>query len=92
MLRNVKGAAEAVVANVAAGIFQIPFSLTRSAEQVGNLLRKYSDSRIDFADACLIQLASDFHIPDILTLDRDFEHYRWGRNKAFRMLVPLDGR
>jgi len=91
LLRNVKGAAEAVVANVAAGIFQIPFSLTRSAEQVGDLLRKYSDSGIDFADACLIQLATDFHIPDILTLDRDFEHYRWGRNKAFRMLVPLDG-
>jgi len=92
LLRNVKGAAAAVVANVAAGIFQIPFSLTTSAEQVGDLLRKYSDSGIDFADACLIQLATDFHIPDILTLDRDFEHYRWGRNKAFRMLVPLDGR
>jgi predicted nucleic acid-binding protein len=92
LLRNLNGAAEAVVANVAAGIFQVPFSLTRSAEPVRDVLRKYSHSGIDFADACLIQLATDLRIPDILTLDRDFEHYRWGRNNAFRMLVPLDGR
>jgi hypothetical protein len=29
-------------------------------------------------------------IGDILTLDRDFAVYRWGRNKAFRML-PNEG-
>ena len=40
LLRNVKGAAAAVVANVAAGIFQIPFSLTTSAEQVGDLRQR----------------------------------------------------
>ena len=90
LLRNVKGAAEAVVANVAAGIFQISFSLAQSASQVRSVLNKYRDTGIDFADACLIHLASDLRIADILTLDRDFEHYRWGRNHAFRMLVSLD--
>jgi predicted nucleic acid-binding protein len=54
LLRNLNGAAEAVVANVAAGIFQVPFSLTRSAELVRDVLRKYSDSSIDLADVCLI--------------------------------------
>lgn len=92
LLRNVKGAAEAVVANVAAGVFQVSFSLVRCASQVQEILSKYSDSGIDFADACLIQLASDLRMPDILTLDRDFERYRWGRNHAFRMLVSLNGR
>jgi len=90
LLRNVKGAAEAVVANVAAGIFQISFSLARSASQVQDVLNKYRDTGIDFADACLIQLATDLRVADILTLDRDFEHHRWGRNHAFRMLVSLD--
>lgn len=89
LLRNLKGASEAVVENVSAGIFQVPFSLANSAERVCEILRKYHDSNIDFADACLIQMASELRTPDILTLDRDFEHYRWGKNNPFRMLVSL---
>jgi alpha-tubulin suppressor-like RCC1 family protein len=26
---------------------------------------------------------------DILTLDRDFEVYRWGSNRRFRLLIRL---
>jgi len=92
LLRNLKGAAEAVVANVAAGVFQIPFSLTLSAAAVRDDLRKYDDSQIDFADACLIQLAADLRVPEILTLDNDFQHYRWGRDNPFRMLIPISSR
>ena len=90
LLRHLQGAAEAVVANVAAGLFQVPFSLKDSPQTIGDILRKYRDGGIDFADACLIQLATDLRSADILTLDRDFEHYRWGRNNVFRMLIPLD--
>lgn len=86
LLRNLAGAAEAVIENVAAGIFQIPFQLSREAAGVKQVLRKYRDRRIDLADACLIRLADEFGTADILTLDGDFAIYRWGRNKAFRML------
>lgn len=88
LLRNLKGAADAVLANVSAGIFRLPLSLSISADSVRNVLRKYHDSEIDLADACLIHLASELRAPDILTLDSDFEHYRWGRNNAFRVLIP----
>jgi hypothetical protein len=27
---------------------------------------------------------------DILTLDSNFKHYRWRRNRRFRMLIPLE--
>jgi predicted nucleic acid-binding protein len=86
LLRSLAGAAEAVIENVAAGIFQIPFHLPREAAGVQRILRKYRDRRIDLADACLIQLADEFGSGEILTLDRDFSIYRWGKNKAFRML------
>lgn len=86
LLRNLRGAAEAVVDNVAAGVFQIPFQLSSEAASVKQVLRKYQDRKIDFADACLIRLADEFGSADILTLDRDFAVYRWGRNKAFRIL------
>ena len=72
--------------NVIAGIFQIPFQFSRECSGVRNILRKYRDRKIDLADACLIQLAEEFGTGDILTLDKDFAIYRWGRNKAFRLL------
>jgi predicted nucleic acid-binding protein len=86
LLRKITGASEAVIENVAAGIFQIPFQLYNEAAGVRQILRKYRDRQIDLADACLIRLADEFGTGDILTLDGDFAVYRWGRNKAFRML------
>ena len=86
LVRNLPGAPEAIIANVGEGIFQIPFQLSREAVGVRSILRKYQDRAIDLADACLIHLANEFETGDILTLDRDFEIYRWGRNKGFRRL------
>jgi predicted nucleic acid-binding protein len=86
LLRNLAGAPEAVIENVAAGIFQVAFQLSREAAAVKQVLRKYRDRKIDLADACLIRLADELGIADILTLDQDFAIYRWGKNKAFRML------
>lgn len=86
LLRNVPGAAEAVVENVAVGIFTVPFQLSQEAAAVNRILRKFRDRKIDLADACLICLADQFQTSDILTLDKDFEVYRWGRNNPFRIL------
>jgi predicted nucleic acid-binding protein len=86
LLRNLSVASEAVIENVAAGIFQIPFQLSRESAGVKQVLRKYRDRKIDLADACLIRLADEFGTADILTLDEDFLIYRWRKNKPFRML------
>jgi predicted nucleic acid-binding protein len=90
LLRNLSGAPEAVIENVVAGIFQVPFQLSRHAAGVKQVLRKYRDRKIDLADACLIRLADEFETADILTLDKDFQIYRWGRNKPFRLLLDLN--
>jgi predicted nucleic acid-binding protein len=90
LLRRLSGAAETVLENVERGVFQIPFQLSRAAAPVRNLLHKYRDLPADFADACLIHLADELNTEDILTLDRDFERYRWRRNRVFRLLVALD--
>jgi predicted nucleic acid-binding protein len=89
LLRRVYGAAEAILANVEAGTFQIPFRLAGSTSHLRRVLRKYRDRQVDLADACLIQLAADINCGDILTLDSDFKVYRWGSNKSFRLLIPL---
>jgi len=90
LLRGMPGAAEAVLENVERGVLQIPFQLSRSAAPVRAILGKYRDRPADFADACLIYLADELNTGDILTLDPDFEFFRWRRNRPFHLLVPLD--
>ncbi len=89
LLRSLPGAPEAVLENVAAGIFQVPFQLSRDAPGVKQVFRKYRDCKIDLTDACLIRLADEFETPDILTLDKDFAIYRWRKNKLFRILPTM---
>jgi len=90
LLRGLPGAADTILENVERGVFQIPFQLSRAAPPVRSILRKYRDLAPDLADACLVQLAEELDTGDILTLDRDFESYRWRRNRPFNLLVPLD--
>jgi predicted nucleic acid-binding protein len=81
---------EVLLTNVKSGLFGIPFRIAESALEVLEILGKYRDTPADFADACLIAMANQLGTGDILTLDGDFKHYRWRRNRAFNLLIPLD--
>jgi predicted nucleic acid-binding protein len=89
LLRDLKGAAAAVVENVDRGVFLVPYRLSGNAAGVVRLMRKYADVPMDFADACLVDMASDFQSGRILTLDADFRVYRWGRNRPFDLLLAI---
>jgi predicted nucleic acid-binding protein len=87
LLRGIPGAPLDVLHNVKQGIFQIPFRLTAHISSIATLMRKYADVPMDFADACLVELANQCRTGRILTLDSDFEIYRWGRNRPFELLL-----
>jgi predicted nucleic acid-binding protein len=61
------------------------------AEQIfraAALMRKYSDTPMDFADATLVLLAEAIGILDILTLDRlGFSTYRTAKGKKFHLIL-----
>jgi uncharacterized protein len=89
ILRDVEGAAEAILHSVATREFLIPIRLADAAVPVRRIMAKYRDRKIDLADAFLIHLADEFSTGDILTVDRDFRIYRWGKNNHFQILVDL---
>jgi uncharacterized protein len=89
LLRFTHGAADDILASVEEGVLEIPFRLSDFAAPVRRVMTKYRD-QADFADACLIHMADQLDTGDILTLDRDFAHYRWRRNRSFNLLIPLD--
>lgn len=90
LLRFTPGAAEDILASIDQGVLEIPFKLSESAGAVRAIMKKYRDMPADLADACLITMADQLDIGDILTLDSDFKHYRWRRTRRFNLLVPLD--
>lgn len=86
LLRKLPGAVEAVLENVERGAFQIPYRLADDVAAVSRLITRYADVPMDFADACLVRLASAYETGRILTLDSDFLVYRWGKNRPFELL------
>jgi predicted nucleic acid-binding protein len=53
------------------------------------LVRKYHDRPMDFADAALVHIAQRESIATVFTIDHDdFETYRIGGRKRFRILPP----
>jgi predicted nucleic acid-binding protein len=89
LLRKLAGAPETILENVEKGVFQVPFAINRSSGPVRSLLRKYRNRPIDFADACLIRLAEELNTGQILTLDSDFQFYRWKKAKPFEFLISV---
>ena len=87
LLRELPGAADAVLENVERGAFEIPFRLDRAGKAIRVLMRRYANVPMDFADACLVYMADELDTGRILTLDDDFGVYRWRRSRVFDRLL-----
>ena len=65
------------------GALLVPMT-TERLHRCGDLMARYADTPMDFADASLVALADEFAIGRILTLDRrGFETYRWRQARSF---------
>ena len=67
------------------GVVIYPIDLA-AIKRIKQLVLKYSDLPMDFADACLVYLAEKLKIDTILAIDRDFSVYRIRGRKKFRII------
>ncbi len=67
------------------GATLIPSTL-RTLGRCRELMEKYSDLPMDFADATLVVLSEEIDTDFVFTTDRDFTIYRRGRHRPFRIL------
>ncbi|MFU8859114.1 MAG: type II toxin-antitoxin system VapC family toxin [Cyclonatronaceae bacterium] len=78
---------------VAASSMEI-FDLTRPPElqEAAALMKRYSDTPMDFADATLVLLAEAIGVHDILTLDRrGFAVFRTRENRSLLNVLDVGG-
>ena len=87
-LRAGGGDPELFVDFLVAGRIQVTdFCQVPDLRRASRLMAKYVDTPMDFADATLILLAEAIDSGEILTFDhRGFSTYRFGRNRAFRVV------
>ena len=69
------------------GVYSIAMAAGDHWAAIEGLMKKYTDRPISLADACLIRCAEIHQESRILTFDRDFTVYPWGRKRKFDILA-----
>ena len=79
------GGKEALCGLLERAIITVEFSFTDQIAETIRLLRRYDDTPMSFADACLVRIAEQIHDAVVFTTDSDFRTYR----KNGRQIIPL---
>jgi predicted nucleic acid-binding protein len=73
---------------VSRGVLAIHFDLETSLDRVLALMRKYSDTPMDFVDACLVSLSETKRDCRLITVDSDFQVYRRFERQVIPLIIP----
>ncbi len=77
-----------VLGLLAAGVLNIAYSVRGDESNVAELMAKYADRPMDFADACLVRMSEQHPNCEVLTVDSDFLVYRRHGSKAIKVTHP----
>jgi len=71
------------------GLLVSRFDTQTAAPRLAELVRKYTDRSMDFADACLVYMSEQTKDCKVVTIDRaDFAVYRRHGREAIPLLLP----
>ena len=88
LLKRARHDQEKLFALIESGFLRSDFDLHAEHRAVRTLMRRYADTPISFADACLVRM-SEIHSPSVVwTLDRDFSVYRQHGRQTIPLITP----
>jgi len=68
-------------------VVEIVPASTMSLKKTKNLMKKYADLPMDFADATIVYLATETRMQNVVTFARkDFTNYRLPKNQSFTIM------
>jgi len=85
LLEKAPGGKEALCGLLERAIINVDFSFAEQLAETLRLLRRYRDTPMSFADACLVRMAEQAQDAIVFTTDTDFRTYR----KNGRQIIPL---
>ena len=87
LLRRTKSGQDAVMSMLEAGVIKIPFHLDDEIGTIRELMRKYQNVPMAFADACLVRMSELIEGSEVLTNDSDFRIYRKNKNDLIDLIT-----
>ena len=72
---------------VDAGAVKVESITTDDFQRIKELIIKYSDLPMDFADACLVFLGEKMNVSKVATIDRDFDIYKLKGKRSFTTYI-----
>jgi uncharacterized protein len=88
LLKRTPAAQSAILELLQRGALSITFSLADNAAAVQALLRKYVDSGVSLADACVVRMSELNAGHAVCTLDSDFQIYRKHGRQPIQLISP----
>ena len=85
LLRGDPRGSDALLELVERDLLACTFQLNGAVEHVRRLMKRYQNTPMSLADACLVRMTEERRASMVLTLDRDFQHYR----RLGRQVIPL---
>jgi predicted nucleic acid-binding protein len=70
------------------GLIESSCPMKSSSQRVLQLMNKYSDVPMSFADACIVSLVEETGGGTVLTTDSDFKVYRQRNRRVIRTIAP----
>ena len=80
--------ADVLFALVDTGFLRCEFHFHDEYRRVRELMRRYQERPMSFADACLVRMAELNPEACVWTLDGDFRHYRKQRRQTLSLVTP----
>ena len=88
LLERARDGREALCGLLERGIVAVDFSFASQIVETLRLIRRYNDTPMSFADACLVRMAERGENIVILTTDSDFRTYRRNGRQVIPLLMP----
>jgi predicted nucleic acid-binding protein len=88
LLERAGGGKEALLGLLERGIVVIRYSFDDEITETLRLIRRYNDTPMSFADACLVRIAEKTDDSVVFTTDSDFRQYRRNGRQVIPLIIP----
>ena len=88
LLERARDGKEALCSLIERGVVVVRYSFDEEMAETLRLIRRYNDTPMSFADACLVRMAEKGDETVVFTTDSDFRAYRKNGRQVIPLIIP----
>ena len=88
LLERARDGKKALCSLIERGVIAVRYSFDEEMAETLRLIRRYHDTPMSFADACLVRMAEKHDETVVFTTDSDFRTYRKNGRQVIPLIIP----